>query len=283
MTPLLLSATQSAGLRHVKAGPGPVDISRFPDFLIIGPQRTGTTWLHFHLRWHPQLMCPFSKEIFFFSRLKDHHDPKFESDQLNWYLGHFHDPPWLWALKQARCLARYRRPYRVRVRGEATASYAPIDRDVIEEIALLNPDIKVIMMVRDPIERAWSHAKKDLVRNSGRAFEEVSDHEFEVFFDNDYQRRCARYVDNLDNWSACLKDGHVKVGRFDDLRSRPEDYLLEVMEFLGVDADHRYVEDSARPVNPTGDQNIPAHHRRFLEELLAEDVEKLRTRLGMSW
>jgi len=77
----VLSESVRARLRYVRAR-GDEDLSRFPDFLIIGPQRTGTTWLHAHLRFHPQIFLSEPKEIFFFSRLKMSGHPKFESNDL---------------------------------------------------------------------------------------------------------------------------------------------------------------------------------------------------------
>ncbi len=60
--------------------------------------------------------------------------PGFESADLAWYLRFFRDPPWRWAAKTALALWRYRELYRPLVRGEATASYAAMERDVIAEI-----------------------------------------------------------------------------------------------------------------------------------------------------
>lgn len=271
-------------LRYVKIAGDHVDLRCFPDFLIVGPQRTGTTWLHAHLRFHPQILLAEPKELFFFSRLKTPKHPRFESDDLGWYLRFFRDPVWLWAVKTGICLWRYRERYRPRVRGEATASYAVLDRDVIEEITALNPNIKVILMIRDPVDRAWSHAKKDLVRNRGRKFEDVSEQEFRQFFTDPYQRQCARYVENCDNWSAHLRDGHLLVCLFDDVEARPRELLLEVMSFLGVDSDRRYLSHAVREsVNPTGASKMPEEYRRFLQDLLAPDIRNLRERFGLSW
>jgi hypothetical protein len=280
----MLSPAARERLRYVRVDPGPVDLGRFPDFLVIGPQRTGTTWLHENLRDHPDIFWPRLKEIFFFSRLKQPDHPKFRSNQLSWYLDQFHDAPWMWAIKTFFCLRASGRLYRPRVFGEATASYAAMDRDLIEEVVALNPDVRAIMMVRNPVERAWSHAKKDLVRNRGRAFSDVGDEEWREFFSDPYQRRCAQYAENFDNWSACLKPGHLMLGRFDDIGSRPEQLLLEVMRFLGVDADPRYLGRAVREaVNPTAGEAVPEKHRLFLEQLLGEDIENLAARFEMRW
>lgn len=271
-------------LRWVQvADPAAVRLERFPDFLIVGPQRTGTTWLHAHLRWHPQIFLSEPKELFYFSSLKEP-KPRFPSRDLTAYLRYFRDPPWRFAMRSALALWNFRELYRPRVRGEATASYAALDRDVIDEIAALRPDLRVILMVRDPIERAWSHAKKDLVRNRGRRFEDVAASEFVDFFASDYQRRCAQYVVNHDNWAAALRPGHLFVGLFDDIASRPAELLLDAMSFLGVRSERRYVSaEVAEPVNPTGTSRIPEEHRRFLEELLAPEVRALEERFGLAW
>src|SRR5262249_1211051 len=147
--------------------------------------------------------------------------PRYRSNQLEWYLRVFHEPVHRMALRNAISLWRYSRLYRPKVRGEATASYAALDRDVIQDIAALRPEIKIILMIRDPVERAWSHAKKDLARNKGRQLGDVSEQEFERFFTDPYQRQCAHYAENIDNWSAYLRPGHLLIGLFDDIDARP--------------------------------------------------------------
>jgi hypothetical protein len=271
-------------LHYVKVSDAALSLDRFPDFLIAGPQRTGTTWLHANLRYHPEIFLSEPKELLFFSRLKTPDSPKFRSNDLAWYLQFFRDPAWRYALKTAITLWKYRQLYRPRVRGEATASYAALDPDIISEIATLNPDMKVIVMIRNPIERAWSHAKKDLVRNRKRRIEEVAESEFTAFFNDPYQRQCARYMENYDNWAAHLKDGHLLGAYFDEISTHPEALLLRVMSFLGVTSSTRYIDRAVREaVNPTAASEVPEHYRRFLADLLKDDIENLRRRFGLSW
>ncbi|MCX8072790.1 MAG: sulfotransferase domain-containing protein [Candidatus Binatia bacterium] len=279
-----LTEQQRARLRYVQVPARLPSLERFPDFLIIGPQRTGTTWLHAHLRFHPQVLLSEPKELFFFSRLKHPEDPRFRSSSLAWYLERFRDPwPW-YVYKSWFCLWHYRERYRPLVRGEATASYAALEEDIIAEIVCLNPEIKVITMVRDPVERAWSHAKKDLVRNRGRSLGEVSDEEFVAFFNEPYQRRCAQYVQNVERWARYLRRGNLFVGLFEDIAWRPEELLLDVMAFLGVRASKQYIRADVRaPVNPSGGSEVPPRFRKILEALLAEEIAALRDRFGWSW
>jgi hypothetical protein len=271
-------------LKYVKISDPDIGIERFPDLLIVGPQRTGTTWLHAHLRYHPDIMLSEPKELFFFSSLKTADRPRFRSSELAHYLQFFREPLWRVALRNAITLWRYRELYRPKVRGEATASYAVLDRDIIGDITALRPGIKVILMIRDPVERAWSHAKKDLVRNRRRRFEDVAPSEFERFFTDPYQRQCAHVTENIDNWSASLQPGCLLVGLFDDIDARPMALLLEVMSFLGVRSDRRFISRDVRErVNPTARSKIPDRYRRFLEDLLQGDLTALRERFGLSW
>lgn len=279
----MIDATVRQRLRYVKVR-GDEDLSRFPDFLIIGPQRTGTTWLHAHLRFHPQIFLSEPKELYFFSSLETRDPKRFVSDELSWYLRFFRERLWLRAAKTAICLRRHGELYRPIVRGEATASYAAMAPAVIDDLVALKPDVRAILMVRHPIERAWSHAKKDLVRNRKRAFEDVGADEFRAFFRDPYQRRCARYAEMADAWSARLRPGHLFVGIFDQIATRPEAMLLEVMRFLGVRADRRYIDPEAgSPVNPTAATRIPAEHRAYLQELFADDIRRARERFGVDW
>ena len=108
--------------------------------------------------------------------------------------------------------------------------------------------------------------------------------EFTAFFNDPYQRQCARYVENYDNWAAHLKDGHLLVAYFDDIATQPEALLLRVMSFLGVTSSTRYIDRAVREaVNPTSLSEVPEHYRRFLEDLLKDDIENLRRRFGLSW
>jgi hypothetical protein len=154
-----------------------------------------------------------------------------------------------------------------------------LDTDVIEEISLLNPALKIIVMVRDPVERVWSHAKKDLARNRGRKLQDVSDEELRAFFRDPYQIRCARYAENIERWARYFPEKQIYVGRFDDVAARPEAFLVDVLRFLGVSTEPRCIPASVREtVNPTAESRIPSHHRRFLEELLADEISSWRTR-----
>lgn len=232
--------------------------SIFPDFLVIGLQRTGTSWLFSNLRLHPPITMRHVKEVLFFNRFDKPDQPRFRSSDLEWYLDHFNEPPLRVLAKNLQCLRDYRRLYRPAIQGEASASYGAMDTRIIDEIVTINPDIKAILMIRDPVERAWSHAKKDLVRDVGRKLADVPDSKFEKFFGRPYQLRCARYAENHDNWAERLRPGNMLVGDFEDISRCPEDLLGRILAFVGADSDKRYVGGLARQsVNATGGTGFP--------------------------
>lgn len=260
-----------------------VDLSDFPNFLIVGPQRTGTSWLYQNLFWHPEILLSHPKELFFFNSLQSR-GAKFRSDRLDWYLQFFRNnsSSKSWLRKQELCITKYREPYRPKMRGEATASYAYLDEEIIREITALNPGIRIIMMIRHPIDRAWSHAKRYFTKVHGRQLDHVTPEEMETFFRDLYQLACTQYVRNMDRWLSFIQDDALFIGWFDDLHKNPRGLLLDIFTFLGVKTDEKYIRsDSARVIGATLPVDIPQFYKVMLESLLAEDIHQLENRFGV--
>lgn len=319
---LQLDPQTASKLKHVKLlHPQKGAAGTFPDFLIIGPQRTGTTWLEANLRRHPEIFTAYPKEIYFFSRLlqadQNRHSRQYyhfdggqllrkpskgikelgkivyfdylltgraNATQLDWYMPFFDHTKRVHASREKEAQEQYGESFRPKVFGEATATYATLHPEVIEDILLINPDIKIILMVRDPVKRAWSHAKKDLMRYSRRKFDDVPEAEFVQFFQDDYQLECANYSGHIQKWSSYLPAENFYVGFHDDVVSKPEDMLLEVFEFLGVTPDPKYISDGVRKrINPTDQTKIPPHYQSMLEDLFKEEKVRLKEVYGRTW
>jgi hypothetical protein len=105
----------------------------FPDFLIVGAQKAGTTSLYSYLKQHPDVDAAWTKEICYF----DHHFGR----GPNWYKRHFHCP---WLVDRGA------------VTGESSPNYLYYP-DVPARIASLLPNVKIIILLRDPVRRAISH------------------------------------------------------------------------------------------------------------------------------
>ena len=91
-------------------------------------------------------------------------------------------------------------------------------------------------------------------------------------------------MDNYHNWKARLKLDHPFVGRFGDIKARPTEFLADICRFLGVRSDRKVLgRHLDRPFNPRSVDPVLKEHRRFLAELHAEDIEKLKQRFDLSY
>ncbi len=200
--------------------------AKLPQFLVISPPKTGSTWLAENLRCHPQLFIPPVKEVKYFSSLYKWFD-------LGWYADHFV-------------------PAGERIAGEASPSYAILPVEQIQAIRRLLPDLKLIFLMRDPIARAWSHAKhshryrESNFKESTKKYEEVADAEWEANFFHDWPLTSGDYLGQLKRWSAVFPREQIYVGFYESIGTRPVEMLRQVFAFLGVELD---VDFSTFPVS----------------------------------
>ncbi len=259
-----------------------------PDFLLIGPQRTGTTWLSRHLVLHPEIFIPAEKELYYFNYLKEGSGNLFQSTKLTWYLKkfnpHFADFIRLNAMnikmmrslpKQSLNWAQYKKG---RVFGEATASYAAMDSSLISELLQIAPNVKIIMMVRDPVARAWSHAKKDLLKATGKKLDEVSFEVFAEFYQRDYQVRCGQFQEMINLWQNHVGHQNFLLQKFSDIASQPEVIFDEVCRFIGVEPMGHQLVSKGRIVNPTAKNSLPPEHAELLNALFSQEKAFLHDR-----
>lgn len=246
------------------------DLRLFPHFLVLGPQRTGSTWLHANLVRHPQVRMHRDKETFYFSTLGQPGHPRHRYEFLEDYLASFAESFSELALKNYHALRRCGRTYRPAVTGESTASYCVLPDEVIAGIMRLRPDLKAILFLRDPVARAWSHATKDLVRDRT---DPPSDAEMRAFLQSPDQLARADYAGMITRWRRHLRPGHLLVLPYERIAADPEALLDEVNTFLGVEclggASARHV--SSRQ-NPAGGPGLSGRWRDELGILLADPI-----------
>jgi hypothetical protein len=269
---------QSAELKHIRARAGVVDLGGFPDFLILGPQRTGTTWLYHNLRRHPRIFLPDVKETYYFSTLGKPSHAHYRFDYLEDYLGLFRDSLRRRIKRNYDALRHARRFFRPEVFGEATATYAMLPGEVIAEIVKINPRLRAVLMIRDPVERAWSHAKKDLLR-AGVQMDSVDD--CWAFLDSAGQLKCADYAGMAQKWERHLENGALFCGDYRRLSDDPARLLADLCRFLGVDPGLLPVTGLFQErINPTKDVPMPDGLRERLEERFAAEWEAAGKLIG---
>lgn len=154
------------------------------DFVIIGAQKSGTTSMHEVMKMHPQIAMPTSKEAPVFN------DPMLTPEHI-----------------RDRLKPLFPGAGNSKLKGKATPQYMP-SRTAREALYAINPQVKIIAILRDPVERSFSHFRMVNRRNGD-----------EGDFDSDI--------------TALLKADHLEKARTTphDNRSDEADYIVAWSEY----------------------------------------------------
>jgi hypothetical protein len=251
-----------------------------PSFIVIGAQRAGTTSLFDYLCRHPDVAPPTppKKEVWWWKELH-FFDYRFWRG-LDWYRSCF-------PLALSRTLAR-RRGHDL-VTGEATPSYI-VHPAVPERIASTLPDVRLIALLRDPIERAYSHhqlmvrtGREDLSFEDALAAEDerlagevdrmLADPRYRSteFRDHTYVMR-GLYADQLERWFAHVPREQMLVIGAEDFLADPAGTYDKVLSFVGL---RPWQLQQFRPRNRASYAPIEPATRTRLEERFAEPNARL--------
>ncbi|MEM7147297.1 MAG: sulfotransferase domain-containing protein, partial [Verrucomicrobiota bacterium] len=197
---------------------------------------------------------------------------RFQHSTLEDYLG-LYETTWTDRLNRhydafRRCFSKHD----IRVRGEGTATYATLPEAVMAEIALLNPDMKVIVMARHPVQRAISHARKDLNRQFNG--DEVPEEAILDFVSTGSQLRLGDYPGIVATWRKYLKHDHVMFGDYRLIQGDPVKLLSEVQRFLEIRVGKRYTKTRLlrERINPTEKAPLSEAVQQQIEQLYAPHV-----------
>ena len=239
-----------------------------PSFLIVGAQRSGTTFLYRCLAVHPQVLPALRKEVHYF-------DFQYAKGQA-WYLAHF--PAWSgWTQRQGV------------VTGEASPNYLahPL---AAERAQRFDPKLRIIAVLRDPVARAFSHYRRN--RRGGLepfGFEEALAAEPERMARDahllrqpphyysrghhvySYAER-GRYAAQLAPWLQAFGAGRVLVVDAAMLFTAAASTLAAVLAFLGLPP-HRL--RLPKPANAQPSATLPAAVRHRVAARFALDQQRL--------
>jgi hypothetical protein len=227
-----------------------------PDFVILGAQRGGTTSLYAYLNDHPQVFPAAEKEIHF---VTDHF-----GRGRDWYLGQFPEELPVDGIT-----------------GEATP-YALFHPLAPRRLRLIAPCAKLIVLLRNPVERAYSqylleHARGDETLDFAAALdaepERLAGIEEKLARDPHYMSRAHKhasylargdYAPQLERWFNAFPREQFLVLRSEDLFEQPEATFAHVTGFLGIDdcdgisfAAHN--RSDGPPIDPAVRRRLAAH------------------------
>jgi hypothetical protein len=259
----LISAPERALFRRGKLDSNHLTL---PHFIGLGAPKSGSTWIHHNLDRHPDVFVPPEKELHYFCH--------FHHRSIRWYAGKFAATG-------------------NRVRGEITPNYCELGPAPIDEIADLMPGLKLLLMMRNPIERAWSHAQMNLARQQGRPVESVPTGEFVAHFRSAHNIESGDYPAIIDRWSRRYPAERLWLGTYDEMVEQPKELLTSLFAFLEVAVDVDWsdfptetVIDRGRPGSDDlvgrrgGGSDLPDDLRRELEAIWAPRIELMAERFG---
>lgn len=158
-----------------------------------------------------------------------------------------------------------------------------LDEDVVAEIRELNPELRIVYLLRDPIERAWSGALSELVHRRERPLDSVPDEAFIRHFDRRGHVLRGNYLRALTIWEGVFGRERVFVGFLDEVQRAPQDVLLQLYRFLGVSDDEALIPDSiGEKVNRAGEYRaaVPTRFRPHLARQCLPQLKALSDRFG---
>lgn len=182
-----------------------------PEFIIVGTMKSGTSTLRHYVSQHPEIYMP-SGEVHFF----------YEEGRGNWQKG------LQWYKSQ------FQEASPDQITGEKTTTYSYLP-DTAERIHDILPDVKLIWIFRDPIDRAYSnywHAVCGGAEPLG--FAEAVRREDERDIWKGYVRR-SQYAEQVDRYLDHFDREQMHFCLFEDLKTEPESLLKQLFQFLDVD------------------------------------------------
>ena len=282
-------------------------VAQFPHFLGIGAARAGTTWLSKNLGSHPEIWIPLIKELHYFTRSAKYEGPSQLIDAN----------PFKRLFSQKKPYSKYRRVARRaiarniarpslrrlkwdanyllrspgdnwykslfvqgfgKVTGEITPRYSMLDEDDIQALKALIPQVKLIFIMRDPVERAWSlvkfHAKRNNVPLDSLSSAELQRRAFAdvIVQQSDYEAILAR-------WRAVFPKEQLLEIHYDEISERPDALMRRIQSFLGVTEYGLTDPETQRKINGSFESTMPAdlraalvaHYRPMVERLSAAE------------
>jgi sulfotransferase family protein len=181
---------------------------RLPDFVIVGAMKAGTTSIRAYLDAHPAVFAP--PETHFFSK-------HFE-EGLDWYR------------------AQFAGAGAATVVGDKTPNYMYSD-EIVARMASAIPAAKLIAILRNPIDRAYSHYwHHRRVDKESRSFDEAIAAELDGSQEHSFDYvEYGRYIHHIERLMRFYPREQLLVLLFEDLEARPAEVFAETCRFLGVD------------------------------------------------
>ena len=265
------------------------------DFIGIGAQKSGTSWLFQQFRKSSQFSLPPKKELHFFSKDAKYPSPnmllkrklinrvgnplwfhevfmkftKYKSQRdwfSKWYFSEYTDE-WYISLFEnfTKCS------------GEITPAYAILDEEDVSKMSkLIGADTKIIYILRHPVDRAWSSYKFKYKLKKISDFDK--EHFFKYIHSNEHQLR-SDYLRTIRIYKKYFNS--ICVSFFDAIEDHPKSLLSHIFEYLELDTSEvKNLINAEKKINSTQNIQLPEEIANELYAIYEDSINELAKLYG---
>lgn len=255
-------------------------------FLVIGAPKAGTTWIYDNLRCHPDVCLPLLKSFQFFTekssevRMKklsailtkqsvrkifDIPRALYRPSNILWYCLYFFFP---------RCNDFWYRTLlywgKKTIYGEISPSYITASPSQILHAKSCCNNSKIIIFLRDPVERVWSQMKLDY-KNKEINPNDVPANIMIESTKNHLTR--STYIQSIQNWQKVFGKQNLLICDFKKISTEPLELLSHICSFLDIEFKESIFYQSAFANIFKGSNHvIPSNLKKYLEKILSEEI-----------
>jgi hypothetical protein len=235
--------------------------------------KAGTTWLHKTLVLHPDFKMPYQKELDYLCFNPDSRK-KYSTRLASTLTTTWRDPAaarWYAEFLADWELLRYPRLFDhvgESFSADISPSYGYAARDEVLKAATVIPEAKVVIILRDPVERAWSHARHTIgLLNIDNETQRLV--AYERFVKRNHKNRTlSQYPRIISDWQHGFGRRNVLVCFYDDLKHTPRVFIDDILSFAG-----------ASPFPEAPAKQLEARHNEGTEIPIPDELKReLRSR-----
>lgn len=227
-------------------------------FIVIGTQKAGTSALDFYLRQHPKIKMASQKELHFFDNDRYFRNNRNDYEVLKSY----------YPIREKKY-----------VYGEVTPSYMYLDNS-LERIKRYNPKIKLIAILRNPIDRAYSNWNMERHRgNEIRSFGECLDCEMVLIKEGKKEKSLYKsyldrglYSNQIEKIYNLFPKNQVHIIKYENYAQNQEQTVSNVLTFLGLNDGYYHFKEHKRH-SITYQKEMNDDDRRKLYDFFKKDIE----------
>jgi len=252
--------------------------------MCIGAHKGGTTWLYQQLDSHPDFWMPPVKELHYFdqlSRVQRSAPPRCKDERDRLFLERLKSL----SVEPSMDLENYARlfePKGLLLSGDISPNYSTLSSKVVRRIVGYFPNLKVIFLARDPVERVWSHLSMEV---RSRQIEPFDVTDIDAVHRNLLRRgmRLRSYPSAVVmRWKRYVHPERLRIWFFDDLQKDPTELRRSILCFLGADPDKPGGQLRADYNSWAGIEKLPLPDkvRTHLAQFFKKELKACAARLG---